>query len=297
MHPAEDHTRGVVAMVLGVAAFAAHDMVGKLVVEEYPVAQMLALRAGIAMLILLVAAWRRGGLPPLHREVLGLHVVRLASMLGAIFLFFTALQTLQLATATAIAFGAPFVMLALSVPVLGERVPPAAWGAVVVGFLGVLVIVRPGPEGVEPAALLAVGASVLYAVGMLTTRRLGRTDTVFGMMFWMIAGQFVVALAVVPFVWEPVEARHWALLAGLACLNLLGQLGLIHAFANAPVSVVAPFEYTALVWAGLLGFAVFGDVPPATVWIGAALIVVSGTYATLRTRPTADPVPLPGQSA
>jgi drug/metabolite transporter (DMT)-like permease len=176
-------------------------------------------------------------------------------------------------------------------------VPAGAWGAVVVGFLGVLVIVRPTGEGFEPAALLAVGASVLYALGMLTTRKLGRTDTVFGLMFWMIAGQFVVALLALPFVWEPVEARHWPLLAGLAALNLLGQLGIIHAFANAEVSVVAPFEYTALLWAALLGYVVFDDVPSLTLWVGAAVIIGAGTYATLRTRPTDDPVPLPGQSA
>lgn len=292
----DDTRRGVVAMVLGVAAFAAHDMVGKLVVEEYPVAQMLALRAGIAMAVLLVVAWRQGGVPPLRRETVLVHVVRLASMLGAIFLFFTALQTLPLADATAIAFGAPFVMLALSQPVLGERVPAGAWGAVAVGFVGVLIIVQPSGDGVEPAALLAVGASVLYALGMLTTRRLGRTDTVFGLMFWMIGGQFVVALLVLPFVWEPVEARHWPLLAALAALNLLGQLGIVHAFANAEVAVVAPFEYSALLWAGLLGFFVFGDVPAAAVWLGAPIIIGAGTYATLRTRPSGDPVPLPGQS-
>lgn len=293
----DDTTKGVLAMVLGVAAFAAHDMVGKLVVEAYPVAQMLALRAGIAMAVLLVVAWRQRGLPPLTRTTVPSHLVRLGSMLGAIFLFFTALQTLPLADATAIAFGAPFVMLALSQPLLGERVPRGAWGAVAVGFAGVLIIVRPSGDGVEPAALLAVGASILYAVGMLTTRKLGRTDSVFGLMFWMITGQFLVALLALPFVWEPVEARHVPLLVGLAALNLLGQLGIIHAFANAEVSVVAPFEYTALLWAGILGYLVFGDVPSTEVWIGAPVIIAAGTYATLRTRPTADPVPLPGQSA
>jgi drug/metabolite transporter (DMT)-like permease len=292
----DDTTRGVVAMVLGVAAFAGHDMLGKLVVERYPVAQMLALRAGIAMTILLALAWRRGGPPPLHRETVGLHVVRLGAMLGAIFLFFTALRTLPLADATAIAFGAPFVMLALSRPLLGERVPRGAWGAVAVGFAGVLVIVRPTGEGIEPAALLAVGASVLYALGMLMTRRLGRTDSVFGMMFWMIAGQFLVALLALPLVWEPVAARHWPLLVGLACLNLLGQLGIVHAFASAPVSVVAPFEYTALLWAGLFGFAVWGELPSTSVYLGAPVIIAAGVYATLRTRPPADPVPLPGQT-
>jgi len=221
--------------------------------------------------------------------------VRLAAMLGAIFLFFTALQELPLADATAIAFGAPFVMLALSGPLLGERVSRGAWGAVIVGFVGVLVVVRPGGS-FEPAALLAVAASVLYALGMLTTRHLGRTESVLSMLFWMIAGQCAIALLALPFVWEPVEAKHWPLLAALACLNLLGQLGLVRAFSLAPVAVVAPFEYSALLWAAVLGFVVFGDVPSARLWFGAAIIIGAGIYTTVRTRPRTDPVPLPGQS-
>ena len=282
-------------MVLGVAAFAVHDMVGKVVVERYPVLQMLALRSGIALLILTAVVSRQGGVPPLPRSSVPAHLVRLAAMLGAIFLFFTALQELPLADATAIAFGAPFVMLALSGPLLGERVSRGAWGAVAVGFVGVLIVVKPGAS-FEPAALLAVAASVLYALGMLTTRHLGRTESVLSMLFWMIAGQCLMALLALPFVWEPVEAKHWPLLAALAALNLLGQLGLVRAFSLAPVSVVAPFEYSALLWAAILGFVVFGDVPSARLWFGAAIIIGAGTYATVRTRPKTDPVPLPGQT-
>jgi drug/metabolite transporter (DMT)-like permease len=293
----DDIVRGTKAMVLGVGAFAVHDMIGKLVVENYPVAQMLALRSGIALLILLVITAKRGGLPPLPRAAVPTHLVRLVAMLGAIFLFFSALEELPLADATAIAFGAPFVMLILSRPLLGERVPARAWGAVAVGFVGVLVIVQPGGN-VKPAALLAVGASILYAIGMLTTRRLGRTESVFSMLFWLIAGQFVIGLLTLPFVWHPVQAQHWPLLAALAILNLLGQLGLVRAFSLAPPSVVAPFEYTALLWAAALGFIVFGEVPSARLFVGAVIIMGAGLYVTLRARPDnkSVQVPLPGQS-
>ena len=291
----EDVAAGARAMVFGVAVFSVHDMVGKVVVEEYPVLQMLALRSGCALLILLVITLTRGGLPPLPRTAVPAHVVRLVSMLGAIFLFFTALEELPLADATAIAFGAPFVMLALSGPLLGERVPRAAWVAVATGFVGVVIIVEPGGD-VRPAALFAVGASVLYAVGMLTTRRLGRTESVLSLLFWMIAGQFALGLIALPFVWEPVEASHWPLFIGLAVLNLFGQLGLVRAFSNAPPSVVAPFEYTALLWAAALGFVVFGDVPSGRLWLGAAIIIGAGLYVMFHAQPAQDPVPLPGQS-
>jgi drug/metabolite transporter (DMT)-like permease len=290
----EDVAAGVRAMVFGVAVFSVHDMVGKVVVENYPVLQMLALRSGCALLILLVITLTRGGgLPPLPRSAMPAHIVRLVSMLGAIFLFFTALEELPLADATAIAFGAPFIMLALSGPLLGERAPRAAWIAVGVGFIGVIIIVKPGGD-VRPAALLAVGASVLYALGMLTTRRLGRTESVLSLLFWMIAGQFALGVIALPFVWQPVEARHWPLLVGLAVLNLFGQLGLVRAFANAPPSVVAPFEYSALVWAAALGFIVFGDVPSPRLWVGAAIIIAAGLFVMFRGQP--DPVPVPGQS-
>lgn len=291
----QDAAAGVRAMVFGVAVFSVHDVVGKVIVEDYPVLQMLALRSGCALLILLVITIVRGGLPPLPRAAVRAHLLRLASMLGAIFLFFTALEELPLADATAIAFGAPFVMLVLSGPLLGERVPRAAWIAVAVGFVGVIIIVKPGGD-VRPAALLAVGASVLYALGMLTTRRLGRTESVLSLLFWMIAGQFVLGLIALPFVWHPVEARHWPLLVGLAVLNLFGQLGLVRAFANAPPSVVAPFEYTALLWAAALGFVVFGDVPSARLWLGAAIIIGAGLYVMYRGQPEQEPVVLPGQS-
>ncbi|MEY2421103.1 MAG: hypothetical protein QOI95_1170 [Acidimicrobiaceae bacterium] len=291
----EDVAAGARAMVFGVAVFSVHDMVGKVVVENYPVLQMLALRSGCALLILLVITLTRGGLPPLPRAAVPAHLVRLASMLGAIFLFFSALEELPLADATAIAFGAPFIMLALSGPLLGERVPRSAWAAVGVGFIGVVIIVKPGGD-VRPAAMYAVGASVLYALGMLTTRRLGRTESVLSLLFWMIAGQFALALIALPFVWQPVELRHWPLLVGLAVLNLFGQLGLVRAFANAPPSVVAPFEYTALLWAAALGFIVFGDVPSARLWVGAAIIISAGLYVMFRGQPVPDPVPLPGQS-
>jgi len=295
LHARDDLRRGAVAMIFGVGFFAVHDMVGKLVVENYPVAQMLALRSGIGLLLLLFVTARRGGLPPLPRAAVPAHLVRLAAMLGAIFLFFSALEELPLADATAIAFGAPFVMLLLSRPLLRERVPSRAWAAVIVGFVGVLVIVRPGGD-VKPAALLAVGASVLYAIGMLTTRRLGRTESVFSMLFWAIAGQFLIALATLPFVWRPVEPRHWPLLAALAVLNLLGNFGLVRAFSLAPASAIAPYEYTALLWAAALGFVVFGDVPSASLWIGALIIIGAGSYVTLSTRTAEVAAPLPGQS-
>jgi drug/metabolite transporter (DMT)-like permease len=282
-------------MVLGVAVFSVHDMVGKVVVERYPVLQMLALRSGCALVILFVISASGQGIPPLPRAAIPTHLVRLTAMLGAIFLFFTALADLPLADTTAIAFGSPFVMLMLSRPVLGEHVPRAAWAAVAVGFAGVIVVVKPGGD-VRPAALLAVGASVLYAFGMLTTRRLGRTESVFSMLFWMIAGQCVIGMISLPFVWEPVDARHWPLIAGLAVLNLLGQLGLVRAFALAPPSVIAPFEYSALLWAAALGFLVFGDVPSTRIWVGAAIIIGAGLYVMFRGQQETSTLPVPGQS-
>ena len=256
-------------MIFGVGFFAVHDMVGKLVVENYPVAEMLALRSGTGLAHPPrhhLQAGRASAAPP--EPAVPTHLVRLAAMLGAIFLFFSVLEELPLADATAIAFGVPFVMLLLSRPLLGERVPKGAWGAVIVGFIGVLVVVRPGGD-VKPAALLAVGASVLYAIGTLTTRRLGRTESVFSMLFWMIAGQFAIALFDVAL---RVAAGRGSdigrCLPRSAILNLLGQLGLVRAFSLAPPSAIAPYEYTALLWAAVLGFLCSATCRPA--WLVAS---------------------------
>jgi drug/metabolite transporter (DMT)-like permease len=287
---------GVLSMLFGTAAFGAHDMVGKIVVERYPVTQMLALRAGMATLFLLPAVRRRGGFPPLNRGNLPGHGVRLAAMLGAILLFFSAVRQLPLADATAIFFVSPFVMTALSAPLLRERVPRAGWVAVAVGFVGVLVVVRPTGH-VEAAALFALAAGSLYPLGMVMTRRMSRTETVFALMFWMIVGQFVAAALTLPFVWEPVRPAHWLLIAVLAGLNLLGHVGVTHAFHKAPVAKLAPLEYSALVWAAVFGFLVWGDVPSARVWVGVAIIAGAGIYTTVRAGTQSEPVPLPGQTA
>ena len=214
-------------MIFGVGFFAVHDMVGKLVVENYPVAQMLALRSGIALLILVVITLQRGGLPPLPRAAVPAHLVRLAAMLGAIFLFFSALEELPLADATAIAFGAPFVMLLLSRPLLGEHVPRGAWGAVIVGFIGVLVIVQPGGD-VKPAALLAVGASILYAHrhahdAPARTHRVGVQHVVLDDRRPVRDRGGRAAVRVAPGGGAPLAAARRA----RECSNLLGQLGLV----------------------------------------------------------------------
>ena len=189
---------------------------------------------------------------------------------------------MPLADTTVIFFGAPFIMTALSALLLGERVGPHRWGAVVIGFAGVYVAARPGGGVPVPGALYAVAASLCYALLILSGRWLGRTETVFRLVFYFNAGTALVASLFLPFLWKPMSPTHLGVLAAMAGLALTGQVFLTRAFKAAPVSVIAPFEYSALVWAALIGFLVWGDVPADHVLLGAGIIILSGIYVVRR---------------
>ena len=179
-------------------------------------------------------------------------------------------------------FGATFIMTALSALLLGERVGPHRWGAVVIGFAGVYVAARPGGGVPAPEALYAVAASLCYALLMLGGRWMGRTEPVFRLVFYYNVGTALIASLFLPFEWTPMPSAHLSVLVAMAGLALAGHVLLTRAFSMAPVGVIAPFEYSAIVWAALIGFLVWGDVPADHVYLGAAIIVLSGVYVVRR---------------
>jgi drug/metabolite transporter (DMT)-like permease len=205
--------------------------------------------------------------------------VRALCLLGATFFNFLAVQYLQLAETAAIFFLAPFVVTALAGPFLGEWAGARRWVAIIVGFLGALLIVRPGPEGFQPAMLLSLAATASYAFYILLTRRLTRDETAEGMILLpaLIAAAIMTPIGLLH--WQPVPgALHWALLLSTGLFGGLGHWFVIKAHETAPAPVLAPFLYTQLLWMVLLGYAVFGDIPGRSTLVGAAIIVASGLY-------------------
>ena len=287
-----DKRAGVLYMVLGIAALSCMDALGKRVAAHYSVFEMLAIRSTVALVLILLflAGMRRLG--ALRTSQPGGHALRALCGLVAFVTFYASLRHLPLADAVAIAFASPFLITALGRYVLKEDVTPRQWLAIAVGFLGMLVIVRPGASGFHPAALLVLVCSLAYAGLMILTRWMTRphrpAETNSAFVFYMLAGQAAVGWLVTLTRWRTPDASALAEMAGMGVLGIIGNFGLAQAFRVAPVATVAPFEYTGLIWAVMLGSVVFGDVPAPSFWVGAAIIVWAGLQAVRSSAP--DPV-------
>ena len=272
-------------MVAGVGILVAMDGVAKWLVEgDYSPVQVLAIRGWIIVSMMLAWLPRVGGLAALRsRHWRGL-LLRVALGFCGPFLIFSALRELPLADVTVIFFGATFLMTALSVPLFKEHVGIHRWSAIVIGFVGVLVAVRPGGGVFQVGALYVLGACVCYALLMLATRWLSRTESTFMLVF-----TYNLALATgyslfLPFVWHPMPVADLGIVAVMAVLAVCGHSCLVRAFTLAPIGAVAPFEYTSVVWAAAIGFIGWGDVLSAHTLTGAAIIVSCGLYLIHRER-------------
>jgi drug/metabolite transporter (DMT)-like permease len=211
--------------------------------------------------------------------------IRSLLLLGSTLLNFLALRWLQLDQTTSILFCTPFLVAALSGPILDEWVGWRRWIAISVGFIGVLLVTRPGVGGIHVAALLTFASAICYAVYIISTRILSRTDSNVTTLFYSNVVGAVVMTFVVPFVWStPRSALVAALMALTGALGGFGHYLLIIAHRLAPPAVLAPFMYTQLIWVIALGFLIFADLPSLWTVAGASIVVASGLYLLHRER-------------
>jgi drug/metabolite transporter (DMT)-like permease len=193
--------------------------------------------------------------------------------------FFTAFALMPLADVVAISLSAPIFVTAFSVPLLAEQVGPRRWAAVLVGFIGVLVMVRPGSAALnDPVSFLPLVGAVLYALALIAMRKLGATERAPTTVFYFTLSCTVLSGLAQPFVWHTPDLADLAL---LICVGLLGgsaQLLMTQALRIAPAAVLAPFDYTGLVFSIVYGFAFWGEVPARVLLFGAAIVVASGLY-------------------
>ncbi len=274
-----NNLKGIVVMVIGMIGMAGTDAAGKwLMTSDYSVFQVVAVRGW--MIVVLLTAWIliKKRTAELRTMRLGAHGIRLVLAFCGPILMFSALATMPLADVTVIIFGSPFLTTALSVPIFKEKVGRHRWLAVILGFIGVVVVLRPSAGLFEPVAILALLAGVAFATVNLTARWLRDTETTICITFYTMVGMAILASLALPFVWQPIPLNDLVIFIIMAVFTLIGYLGMTGAFVMAPVGVVAPFEYTVLIFAVILGFVIWGDVPDGFVWTGAAIIIASGVY-------------------
>ena len=277
------HTAGGIAfMCAGVASLCVNDAMAKLLTATYSPLQILFMRNVIALPLAIALTIAMSGVPALRSHRPLAHLLRGFLWIAATMFFFTSLMHLGLAEATAIIFVAPLFITAISAIFLREHVGWRRWLAVLIGFLGVLIVVRPGGAAFQPAALLPVGAAIVYAVLMISSRFVDKRETVWTLLLWLTGTGAFLSAFIVPFVWVPLRGEDVWLFLGVAAFGTAGMTMMSQAFRMAPATVVAPLDYTALIWATGLGFLIWGDVPDLATYLGAAVIIASGIYVILR---------------
>lgn len=216
------------------------------------------------------------------------HLVRAAMFVGMTGINFWALQYLQLTVTSSIFFTVPILIALMSAALLGEKLDRGRWAAILVGFAGVLVIVRPGSASFHPAMLGSLANAVLYSVFMLTTRRLAAYESPETIQYLPAVGAAVLLTPFALAAWQwPASALEWTIACLLGALGATGHYLLALAHRYAPASVIAPFLYQQVLYMALFGYVVFGDVPAPAVWLGAGIVVASGLYLFYRERWTA----------
>lgn len=273
---------GIAYMCIGVFLLVALDVAARWLLERYSLMQLVFLRSTFSAALILAIALSRGQFAQLHTRRFGWHIVRSILMTGSMLAFFHALRFIPLADIIIFAFASPLLVTALSSPVLGEPVGPWRWGAVIVGFVGVLVVLRPGTGSVHPAAIYALFGVACYAGLGLTARKLSDTETTLSLSLYAFGVPWLVAGFMGTASWVSPGAVDW--LVFIAC-GVFGGLGIVFisaAYQRAPVAIIVPFEYTALIWAVAAGFVFWGEIPDIYAWLGAAIITASGLFILYR---------------
>lgn len=269
-------------MVVAVSTFAMMDTTAKYLARNYPVPLIVWYRYlfHAALMLVILGPRLRWRLVASKRP--GLQIARGAVLAASSLFFFSALARMPIAEASAITFLSPLILTALSAYFLKERVRASAWTAVLAGFCGVLIIVRPGGAMFTPAALLALATPFCFALYQLLTRKLAGVDSSFTTLFISALVGTVMLSVTLPFAWVVPAAFDLALLVFLGTLGAVGHFLLIRAFDYAPPSVLAPFVYAQLVTVLVLGYLVFGDFPDGLSLVGMAIIVLSGAWIASR---------------
>jgi drug/metabolite transporter (DMT)-like permease len=277
--------RGIVLMCLGVGLFPLMNTAVKLLTARYPALEITWARFTGHLVVMALIFLPHYGRRLVATRRPAIQIARSLLMLASNLVYVLAIGHVPLATASAIGFTSPLIVTALSVPLLGEAVGPRRWSAVLVGFAGALLIIRPGSGLANPAVLLLLGSSLAYALYQIATRWVAPFDSAaVGIIFSALVGSLATSL-VLPFVVVlPKSLFDLGLFVSLGLLGGAGHYLVIRAFQYAPAAVLAPLGYVELLGTATLGYLVFGNFPDLWTWLGAAVIIASGLYIAVRER-------------
>jgi drug/metabolite transporter (DMT)-like permease len=270
--------RGIFYMLLAAFLFSCMDALVKLATQRHPTGQIIFFRNLVALLPLYFFIRQAGGFSILRTRYLGQHMLRSLAGIASMILGFLAFAYMPLADAVAIGLSGPIFLTALSVPMLGEHVGWRRWSAVFVGFIGILIITRPGSGVFGLAAFLPLGGAFFYAFAMVQIRKLSKSEPPANIVFYFTVMAIFLSAVTLPWQWVNPTPLTLAYLIAIGLLGGFAQMAMTHAFRLAPVAVVAPFDYTALVFATGFGYAIWGQIPDRFVWTGAAIVIASGLY-------------------
>lgn len=277
---------GVLLMIAAVTLTPITQAVAKHLSGELPVIEIVWGRFLFHCLIVLPIVIGMYGAGRLRPRNMGVQVVRGGLLCCATVFLFAAVAYIPMADAIALVFVAPLVVTALSPMFLSEHVGPRRWMAVMIGFAGAVIVIRPGAAAMEWAAVLALASGVTYGLYLLVTRRIaGTAPAAVTLVYTALVGT-VATSVLVPFLWvrPTLPALGWMMVSGAA--SALAHFCLIRAYRTAEASLIAPLGYGEIVMATLLGYLVFGDLPDAVTWLGVGVIAVSGIYVSMRGHPS-----------
>ncbi|WP_040064919.1 DMT family transporter [Pseudomonas batumici] len=274
---AEQPLKGIALIGLAVLVFASHDALSKYLSGFYPIVMVVWARYMVHTLLMLVIFVPRSGFSAVVRTRRpGLQLLRALCLIGTSLFFTTGLRYIPLAEATSVNFLAPLLVTALSVPLLGERVSRGQWAAVITGFVGVLIVVRPGGALFTPAIALPLCSALCFGFYQLLTRMLSDIDSPTTSNFLTGIFNSLIMTALLPFFWSTPTWGHGLFMLGLGTCGMLGHLFLTQAFRHAAPAMLAPFSYGQILFAGMYGYLIFDHTPDAFGVAGIGVICLSG---------------------
>ena len=275
--------RGIVLMCLSTVAFSIMHGLVRFVSEVLPPFQIAFFRNffGLAFLLPLLM---RSRFAVLRTKQIGLHALRGVINMAAMLMFFTALSISPIAKVTALGFTAPIFMAILAVIVLGERFRIYRWSAIFLGFVGMLIILRPGLVVIDTGALLVIGSAVLWAVAMLIIKIQSRTESSLTIVAYM--GIFLGVFSIAPalWVWQPFELQTLGLMALIGLFGSIAQMAISESLKETDPTALMPFDFLKLIWTAMIGAWFFAEIPDIFTWIGATVIFSSGLFIAFRER-------------